>query len=269
MTDPEIALTGGNATAGVVRVGDTVRKPTTGATASVHRFLAHLAAAAVDVPRVYAHDDAGRQVIEFIPGTMADALLPLDAGTLHRVGRMIRDVHDASAGYRDDAANWHNLIPAPGTADLICHNDLTPWNLVTGQRWVFIDWDGAAPSTVAWDLAYSAQSFALLAPDEDPRVAAARLRTFLDGYGADAALRAQVIDTLAPRAAAMHAMLRRAHDAGEQPWGSMFVDGHGAYWAAVSEYVAQHRPLWHRVAGRETVPETEKPRGPRTAGLDL
>lgn len=47
----------------------------------------------------------------------------------------------------------------------------------------------------------------------------------------------------------MHAMLRRAHEAGEQPWGSMFLDGHGAYWSGVADHAARHIALWHRVAG--------------------
>ncbi|WP_407645311.1 phosphotransferase [Brevibacterium pigmentatum] len=32
------------------------------------------------------------------------------------------------------------------------HGDLTPWNLLLGERWVFIDWDSAAASARLWDL---------------------------------------------------------------------------------------------------------------------
>jgi thiamine kinase-like enzyme len=39
------------------------------------------------------------------------------------------------------------VVIAPDREDLICHHDLAPWNLVRdGDRWVFIDWDGACPA---------------------------------------------------------------------------------------------------------------------------
>jgi thiamine kinase-like enzyme len=57
---------------------------------------------------------------------------------------LVRAVHDASAAYEPDSdSTWITPIPAPG-AELICHNDLAPWNLLIGDRWVFIDWDAAA-----------------------------------------------------------------------------------------------------------------------------
>lgn len=61
-----------------------------------------------------------------------------------------------------------------------------PFGLVArvrdGDRWVFIDWDGAGPGSRLWDLAYTASTFV-------PFCAAAtvvdgpRLRALADGYG--------------------------------------------------------------------------------------
>ncbi|MFT3855801.1 MAG: phosphotransferase [Ilumatobacteraceae bacterium] len=242
MTDAERPLAGGNATAAVIRVGDTVRKPSSPTTPLVHRYLRMLRAAGVDVPEVFGDDEHDRQVIEFVPGTLAMELLPLDHSALRRVGAMIRRLHDASTGF-PVPPDWSTLLPTVDP-DLICHNDLAPWNLVMGERWVFIDWDGAGPSTRLWDLAYAAQSFALLVAGQPVAAAAARLAALADGYDADAGLRAALPETMLERTAAMHDMLRSAHAAGRQPWGRMYVEGHGEHWRTATEYVRRHRDAW-------------------------
>lgn len=245
-SDVEIPLEGGNATAGVVRVGDTVRKPWAPTTPAVHELMRTLASADVDVPAVLGRDGQGRQILEFVPGTPALDAPALTLDELARVGRLIRSVHEASEGFTPSTPTpWEPLLPVPdGPTDLICHGDLTPWNLILGKRWVFIDWDGAAPSSRLWDLAYSAQAFTLNDAEAAPHVTARALRALVDGYGADSALRAALPRTMALRAEAMWKMLRDAHRADREPWGSMFVSGHGAHWRRVADHVARHESTW-------------------------
>jgi len=243
MSDREVPLEGGNATAGVVRVGDTVRKPWTSTAGHVSDFVDMLADAGVDVPRMLGRDDVGRQILEFVPGRLAEELLPLSVADLGRVGRLIRAIHDAAAPGGIPEGPWDPLIPTPD-ADLICHNDLAPWNLIVGERWVFIDWDGAGPSTRLWDLAYAAGAFTLNDVDESPTAAADRLAALVDGYGADQALREALPEAMASRTAAMHDLLRIAHLTGREPWGTMYIQGHGEHWRAAAEYVTQHEDIW-------------------------
>ena len=247
-TEDEQPLEGGNATEGVVRVGDTVRKPWGPTTPAVHELMRTVAGAGVDVPEPRGRDARGRQILEFVPGTPALEAPPLTLCELARVGRLIRSIHDASEGFSPSIpAPWEPLLPVPdGAAELICHGDLTPWNLVLGERWVFIDWDDAAPSTRLWDLAYSAQAFALNDVSEEPPGAARRLAALVDGYGADAELRARLPRTMTMRAEAMWTMLRDAHDAGRKPWASMFTTGHGAHWRGVADHVGRHEAVWAR-----------------------
>ena len=246
MIDDEIPLTGGNASGdATVRVGATVRKPWSTSTESTARYMTTIRRAGVDVPDWRGRDDEGRQVLEYVPGTLAMTLGPLPLPQLRRVGAMIRQIHDASSSYVDDDATWDVLIPPPGPADLVCHNDLAPWNLlVDEERLVFIDWDAAGPSTRLWDLAYAAQSFAVLDASQPVPAAARRLRAFIDGYAADTDLRGALPDAMVQRTRAMHAMLRDAHGRGHQPWATMFVEGHGDFWASTAQYVADHIEAW-------------------------
>lgn len=242
--DHEHELSGGNASGAVVRVGDTVRKLWTAATPGVHAFMAHVREHSVDVPATCGQDDKARQIIEYVPGRLAIDSPPLTREELRRVGAMVRAIHDASESFSPPAGTpWETAIAAPGS-DLVCHNDLAPWNLVIGDRWVFIDWDAAAPSTRLWDLAYAAQNFTLGTVEAPPARAAADLRAFVDGYGADFELRQRLPRAMQERSAAMLDLLTTAHAERREPWASMFSDGHGSHWTAVVDYVGAHRSVW-------------------------
>ncbi|MCX6498120.1 MAG: phosphotransferase [Arthrobacter sp.] len=244
--DVEEILEGGNVSDGVVRIGSTVRKPWMDSTPSVFEFMTAVRRAGVDVPAVLGQDEQGRQITEFIPGRLALGADPLTRPELHRVGAMVRAIHDASESFvppRD--ARWTVAIPSPGE-ELICHNDLAPWNLMTGDRWTFIDWDAAAPSTRLWDLAYAAQAFTLSDPNQVPEEAAQNLTAFVGGYDADRRMRGQLAEAMSQRAAAMYQLLESSHDSGREPWGSMYVAGHGDHWRAATQYAERHQDLWSK-----------------------
>jgi hypothetical protein len=240
----EHTLSGGNATDRVVRVRETVRKPWTAATPSVTAFVQAVRAAGVDAPEPLGQDEAGRSVQEFIHGRIALDQSPLSFDDLRRVGSIVRAIHDASAQFAPpENAAWECAIPAPGR-DLVCHNDLAPWNLIIGERWVFIDWDAAAPSTRLWDLACAAQAFTLNDPRQSPHVAARNLAAFVDGYRADETMRTALPAEMGRRTAAMHTLLQTSAGAGQEPWASMYASGHGAHWAAALHFVDSHQDVW-------------------------
>ena len=243
MHNGEEALTGGNASASVARVGDTVRKPWLPTTELTVTYMRSLRDLGVDLPEPRGRDELGRLVLEYVPGDLAMDRGALDAATLRRVCAVIRTFHDASSGLAgpDD---WAVLLPVD-KPNLLCHNDLAAWNLViAGERLVFIDWDGSGPSTRLWDLAYAAISFGHLYAGEDVDTAAARLVAFLGGYDADDLLRAALPSAMARRARAMHELLRHSHESGRQPWGAMYVDGHGKHWDGAATFIAQHKQAW-------------------------
>jgi Ser/Thr protein kinase RdoA (MazF antagonist) len=237
-------LTGGNASGTVVRVGDTVRKRWQANTGFVHAYLSLLRSKGVDVPEPQGRDEQGRQVLEFVPGQNALALMPLELLTLREVGALLRRIHDASESFDISGLDSSAALLPVANADLMCHNDPAPWNFIVGERSLFIDWDGAGPSTRLWDLSYAAQSFGMLVDGQQVDLAASRLKVFVDGYAADDTLRAALPDTMVHRTQAMFEMLERSHREEIQPWGTMFAKGHGEHWQAATRYVQRHRNVW-------------------------
>ena len=250
----EQPLSGGNVSDGVVRVGDTVRRPTGPWTPAVHALLTHLHDTGFRAaPRSLGIDDQGREVLTFVPGQVVwpDRFALLEpARQVARVARLIRDFHDAVEGFTPPPdAQWQVLIPAEG-ADIIAHQDLAPWNLVTGgeDEWAFIDWDTAAPGSRLWDAAYALHGFVPLSahPNWRRADAADRLRIFVDAYGLDEAERRDLVPLLGRRTRSMHDFLRDRAALGHQPWATLWAEGHGDAWRSDAEYIEQREEQWAR-----------------------
>lgn len=249
--EPEQPLPGGNVSAGVVRVGDTVRRPAGPQTPAVHALLNYLHEVGFGgAPRPLGIDDKGREVLTYIPGTVPwphrfGLLEP--SGRLARAARLIREFHDAVSGFvPPPGARWQVAIPADGAWDIIAHHDLAPWNLVIGRTWAFIDWDGAGPGSRLWDVAYAVHGFVPMSanPAWQRRDAAARLCVFADAYGLTQTQRLDLVPMLARRARAMHDFLARQAAAGTQPWLGLWRDGHGNAWREDADYLAEQEAGW-------------------------
>lgn len=253
MSDVEEPLAGGNVSGAVVRIGATVRRTAGPWTPAVHALLAHLREVGFrGAPRPLGLDERGREVLEFVPGEPAWPVEPFRRlapdDQLARVGRLIRDLHDAAAGFTPPPdARWQVRWPPHGD-EIIAHHDLAPWNLILGaDRWVFIDWDGAAPGSRLWDLAYAAHGFVPLSAGGGWPVDGFghRLRVLVDAYGLDAeADRRALVAELARPARAMYDLLADGHATGRQPWSALWDEGHGAVWRADADLIESRTAGW-------------------------
>jgi hypothetical protein len=191
----------GNATTGVVRVGNTVRRPAAPWTDSVDALLRHLwSVGFTGAPRPLGRDEQGRQVLEYVPGGVGAEAGTYSLTELSSIGRMLARLHEALVSFVPPPdAVWNRLIP-PDREEVICHNDVAPCNLVrSGRGWVLIDWDAAAPGSRLWDIASAAQSMAGLRTQRAVAESAARLRAFIDGYGLELASRPALAQMLGRR----------------------------------------------------------------------
>lgn len=200
-------LTGGNM-GEVRRIDAGVERPAGAWTPSVHRLLRDLAAADVDgvpVPRGVSADGT-RETVSFVPGDVPAYPMPRwvwEERALVSATRLLRRVHDASVD-ADRAGPWRAPVREP--AEVICHGDFAPYNLVFrgGVAVGAIDWDFAAPGPRLWDLAYLAYRIVPLTTEDvgdgfGEAQRRGRIEVLLDAYGTDAtpaALLRVVVDRL-------------------------------------------------------------------------
>ena len=242
MSEQEEQLTGGNTAESVVRLGSTVRKPVTPSTPAVHSLLAYLKAVGCEAsPAPLGIDEQGRQVLEFVHGQVWNSVGPHTQIDFRRIGTIIRTLHDTAASFQmPEEAQW-NVRYEPDERDLICHNDLAPWNLICGDGlWVFIDWDAAAPATRLWDLAWASISFPPFEPQCDLPRAATSMHALLNGYCLQRSSYGKLIKLMVTRARAEHDFIVEGAQKGQEPWAKLYAEEHHRYWGPVSEYIHQN-----------------------------
>ncbi|MDQ0754630.1 phosphotransferase [Arthrobacter sp. B3I4] len=192
----------GDVTEGVVRIGGTIRRPHQRQSRAVAEYLDWLEDAGFEgSPRFLGRDDEGRDVLTFVPGRCA-AAVPEEwvqsEELLASVGRLVRRLHGASAGFVPRA---HPFPPHPvprradrhDAAELVCHLDVTPQNVVVrdGRAAGLVDFDLAGPSTALRDSYNTAMHWVPLCDPADAWPGwegldpYRRLRIFADAYGWD------------------------------------------------------------------------------------
>lgn len=196
---PEHRLPGGNV-GGAVRVGGTVRRRTGPWTPAVHALLDHLATAGLDrIPRVHGIDESGREILDFLPGSVPEDPAYLTDGQLVATARWLARLHAATADFPADERRWYFTTAGRGEGQVICHHDVAPYNLVfDGDELAGVfDWDLASPGH-PWDdvafLAWNALPLLRERDDLDAVAIARRLGLLLDAYGDPRLTASEVLD---------------------------------------------------------------------------
>lgn len=178
-----------------------------------------------EVPEPFGLDEQGREIVSFLPGDVPGWPAPewlWSEQVLHDAGRLLRRLHDASLDLELPDAVWR--LPAREPAEVICHNDAAPYNMVfrEGRLVGLIDLDMSSPGPRLWDLAYTAYRLAPFSGDAfagagyavghlDPL---ARLDALVAAYGI-AYSRTEVLGTMVKRLEELAAFSEaRADDGG-------------------------------------------------------
>jgi aminoglycoside phosphotransferase (APT) family kinase protein len=260
-SDDEMPLVGGDTTPGVVRIGDTVRRPVRPFTATVQAYLAHLRSAGfTGAPVPLGIDDQGREVLSYVPGEVPHDPLPAETAgddVLAALARLVRQLHDAAQTWTPPAdAVWGPLRTGPrlapaadGDPELIGHRDYCPGNVVfrAGLPVAFIDFDLARPTSRLYEIANAVFWWAPLFDPQDrtpgfidadiPR----RVAVFADAYGMSAQQRRELVPMAGRMIHRFHLSTRMAAE--EDPvfrrrWESSAKD----WWARTEAWIADEGP---------------------------
>ncbi len=175
----EVQLKGGRVTEGVVRVGDTVRRPCGPHSPFVHELLRHLEAVSFPyAPRFLGIDSEQREILSYIDGQVPANLGWYSDSQVHAAAEIVRIFHEATAG-----------TSLSGEQQVVCHGDLSPCNFVfqSNAPICLIDFDGAFPGPRRIDIGYAVWLWLDIGnPELDPYETGQRIAVFLEGYGPEA-----------------------------------------------------------------------------------
>ncbi|TCP46268.1 phosphotransferase family enzyme [Tamaricihabitans halophyticus] len=247
----EEALTGGNMTQ-VVRVGDTVRRSAGRWTPTVHALLGHLRERGFQrAPEPLGMDESGREVLSLLAGAAARYPLPdyaLSDATLREVFAMVREYHEATVDFPLPAgASWQ--WPAREPFEVICHNDIAPYNtmFVAGRPSGLIDFDTASPGPRRWDLGYAAYRFVPLTDPANPDVPyhgvaeqRRRLALAVTAYGSTDIQPAKVLRAAIDKLCALVAFIKAEAAAGDPAQLAVLERGDTDIYQRDIRYLVEH-----------------------------
>jgi phosphotransferase family enzyme len=251
----------------VVRIGHTIRRPVRPWSESVHELLRELEARGfTGAPRFLGIDQKGREILSAVPGAT-----PWPPGpelcrpkAIESAAHLLRQYHDAISGWYPKTANWQTAPVSVGAPEVICHNDLAPWNIITrdGRTVAFVDWDTAAPGPRTWDLAYLAYTMTPLAepanlepmgwPNSIP--ISERLTRLRDGYGCSQQQWNELITMTPRRVQAAYDTMRIWAEEDQPGWRAQWNQPepwrHGAGFLRDLEYIHSRIRDWQEIDTR-------------------
>jgi hypothetical protein len=241
----------------ILRIGQTVHRPTHWWTPAVHELLRYLEAVGFPYsPRVLGFDDARREVLSYIEGDSgADgwAKITTDAGLI-KFARLLREYHEAARDFNPTSDSmWAYSFGSPEPGAIMCHGDFGPWNIVwRGDEPVgILDWDMALPAPPRFDVLYALEYAAPFRDDETaltwhhfpaPPDRKHRIEVFVNAYGLEP--RGDIVSDVASLQRQVATFMRRLAERGLQPQADWVADGALEKAEMHAEWTVAHRQLF-------------------------
>ncbi|AYG65354.1 MULTISPECIES: phosphotransferase [unclassified Rhizobium] len=240
---------------GPFRQGDIIVRPVRPWTPGVHALLAALPLHGFDAaPKPGGFDDVWERV-SYLPGVTGDLDSNIEMRSekaVQSAARLLGRYHHSSALVLHDLAatcSWQ--LPPRLPAEVICHGDFAPYNVVMndGEVTGIIDFEAAHPGPRLWDLAYAVYRWAPLsssmAMEEGlDRLASQiqRARIFVDAYGLPVEERSSLPAAIVERLEALLAFMEREAARGIARYRRNLQDGHDRIYREDIAYIAKWSP---------------------------
>lgn len=185
--DNEYKLFGGRSTEGVLRVGNTVRRPHKKESDFANSLLSFLQEIGFEYSQRYlGRDECGRDIFNYIEGFVPDDIGNTTLIQLCDFMKIVRRFHDLSLRFTR-------------TEQVVCHNDLSPCNtvFVENKPVAIIDWDSARVGERWEDLAYIDWLWINIGSHKREDIdIIGQMKASLEAYDADAKTQANFADKL-------------------------------------------------------------------------
>nr|WP_086938491.1 aminoglycoside phosphotransferase family protein [Thaumasiovibrio occultus] len=229
----------------------TVTRPASESTATLHEFLRLLRLNHFNAAPMPIALDEEHETLSLVAGKTFDSVLDAEMGSeqaLISAARLLRQFHDASAKtlkYLPAVQHWS--LPVRQPVEVICHGDFAPYNvaLAGGEVKGVYDFDTAHPAPRVWDLAYALYCWCPFKTADGDRMGdiesqIARAVLFCQHYGADAAQREALVETMIARLDALISFMEE--QAKHNPkFAQNIADGHHLAYQQDMAYLKAHR----------------------------
>jgi thiamine kinase-like enzyme len=172
----EIILGGGRTAKGVVKIGNTVRKPVNKNSEYSRQVLQFLEKKHFNYSQRYlGKDEQNREIYAYIEGYVPEDLGDTTDTQLHSFMKMVREFHDVSR----DFVKSNTLV--------LCHDDLSPCNVVFRDNHpiAIIDWKDVHPDERWQDLTYILWLWINIGSHRENKNIVSQMSSALNAYGAD------------------------------------------------------------------------------------
>ncbi len=234
----------------ILKIGNVVQRPAGAWTPAVHALLKHVIAQGFQrVPQPLGIDPDGTEHVSFIPGHVSNyPLTPqaLSQEALTSAAELLRNYHDATVSFlENDLSQYQWQLPPRSPAEVICHGDFAPYNVVLdGNTAVgIIDFDTAHPAPRLWDIAYALYRWAPFTSANNPdgigtiEQQTQRACLFCAHYGLAKDQRQHLPSVISERLEVMVQTILNGAAAGNEAFQANIRDGHHLLYQADIAYV--------------------------------